>query len=109
MRGVHVRPDTALFVPRTGEVVDPLCPSDHPELPRDRGRREPIGTQELWNIAGGEQLETVREIQTFLEPDALDVLQPTAVFVGGITELITIAQLAERFSVPVAPLSVQHV
>ena len=29
--------------------------------------------------------------------------------VGGITEMIRIAQLAERFSVPVTPHSVQHV
>jgi L-alanine-DL-glutamate epimerase-like enolase superfamily enzyme len=61
------------------------------------------------NIAGGEQLETVREMQTFLEHDALDILQPTPTFVGGITEMIRIAHLAERFSVPVAPHGVQHV
>lgn len=48
-------------------------------------------------------------MQTFLEHEALDILQPTSTFVGGITEMIRIAQLAERFSVPVAPHSVQHV
>ena len=60
-------------------------------------------------IAGGEQLETVREMQTFLEHEALDILQPTPTFVGGITEMVRIAHLAERFSVPVAPHGVQHV
>lgn len=61
------------------------------------------------DIAGGEQLETVREMQTFLEHDALDVLQPTPTFVGGVTEMIRIAGLAKRFAVPVAPHAVQHV
>jgi L-alanine-DL-glutamate epimerase-like enolase superfamily enzyme len=61
------------------------------------------------NIAGGEQLETLREMQTFLEHDALDILQPTPTFVGGVTEMIRIAGLAERFAVPVAPHGVQHV
>jgi D-arabinonate dehydratase len=61
------------------------------------------------NIAGGEQLESLREIETFIASGAVDIIQPCPTFVGGITEMIRIAHLAERFAIPVVPHSVQHV
>ena len=103
--------DTAIHMLREWEPFDlywleePVPRDDVAGYVRVRRFAQQLGVK----IAGGEQLETVREMQTFLEHDALDVLQPTATFVGGITEMISIAHLAERFSVPVAPHSVQHV
>ena len=47
-----------------------------PQSGRVRGQSAAFAQQLGVRIAGGEQLETVREMQTFLEHDALDGLQP---------------------------------
>ncbi len=55
------------------------------------------------SIAGGEMLSATRDLRRLLEADAVDVLQPDAVRIGGITPYLRIAALAAERGVMVAP------
>jgi L-alanine-DL-glutamate epimerase-like enolase superfamily enzyme len=44
-------------------------------------------------VAGGEQLTTLTEFRLFVERDALDIAQPDAAFVGGMSEFVRIGAL----------------
>src|SRR5207244_13359370 len=54
-------------------------------------------------IATGEMLSSATDLRRFLEADAVDVLQPDAVRIGGITPYRRVADLADERSVTVAP------
>lgn len=54
-------------------------------------------------IASGEMLGAVGDIRRFLEADALDVVQPDAPRLGGITPFRRVMELADEHAVTVAP------
>jgi L-alanine-DL-glutamate epimerase-like enolase superfamily enzyme len=54
-------------------------------------------------VAAGETMYTRYEFADFLRDGALDVVQADIVRVGGFTEWLKIAKLAESFNLPVAP------
>lgn len=54
-------------------------------------------------VAAGENLHTVHRFRDFLDADALDVIQPNIVRVGGITPFLEIAELARERAVELAP------
>ena len=54
-------------------------------------------------IALGESLYSKFQFLEYLKADAVDIVQADVAFVGGITEWMKIAHLAEAFGKPVAP------
>ncbi len=54
-------------------------------------------------LAAGENLSTLYQFADFLRAGALDIVQPDIPRVGGFTEWMKIAKLAESFNLPVAP------
>jgi L-alanine-DL-glutamate epimerase-like enolase superfamily enzyme len=54
-------------------------------------------------IASGEMLSSATELRRFLEADAVDVIQPDAVRIGGITPYRRVSDLADELGVAVAP------
>jgi L-alanine-DL-glutamate epimerase-like enolase superfamily enzyme len=54
-------------------------------------------------IALGENLFSAAAFNEFLRHDAVDVVQPDVVRVGGITPFLKIAHLAEGYGIPTAP------
>src|SRR5437773_1819321 len=54
-------------------------------------------------IATGEMLSSATDLRRFLEADAVDVLQPDAIRIGGITPYRRVADLADELNVTVAP------
>jgi L-alanine-DL-glutamate epimerase-like enolase superfamily enzyme len=60
-------------------------------------------------IAGGEQHSGMTEFRALLEHEAVDILQPGAGIVGGITEWLKVYGLAVAHGVPVSPWNLQSV
>ncbi|GAA3465086.1 mandelate racemase/muconate lactonizing enzyme family protein [Saccharothrix longispora] len=54
-------------------------------------------------IAGGEMLTSVAEHHELIRQGAVDVLQPDAPRIGGITQFLKLAALAEHRNLPIAP------
>ncbi|MBY8849608.1 L-talarate/galactarate dehydratase [Saccharothrix longispora] len=54
-------------------------------------------------IAGGEMLTSVAEHHELIRRGAVDVLQPDAPRIGGITQFLKLAALAEHHDLPIAP------
>jgi L-alanine-DL-glutamate epimerase-like enolase superfamily enzyme len=54
-------------------------------------------------IASGEMLSSATDLRRFLEADAVDVIQPDAVRIGGITPYRRVSDLADELGVTVAP------
>jgi L-alanine-DL-glutamate epimerase-like enolase superfamily enzyme len=60
-------------------------------------------------IVGGEQHSGLAEFSDLLQQDAVDIVQPGAGMVGGITEWLRVYQMATAFGVPVSPWNLQAV
>ncbi len=54
-------------------------------------------------IATGEMLSSATDLRRFLEGDAVDVIQPDALRIGGITPYRRVSDLADELGVTVAP------
>jgi L-alanine-DL-glutamate epimerase-like enolase superfamily enzyme len=54
-------------------------------------------------IAAGEHLQGAGEFMPFLEGRSVSVVQPDLAMVGGLTEALRVAQLAEHFGLAVSP------
>ena len=54
-------------------------------------------------VAGGENIYTRYGFREMLERKAADILMPDLITVGGVTELLKVAHMAEAFGVPVTP------
>ena len=61
------------------------------------------GRARAFPLAAGETMYTRYEFADFMRAGALDVVQADIVRVGGFTEWLKIAKLAESFNLPVAP------
>lgn len=87
---------TALAAHGIGWIEEPLRADDlagHAEL------RRRIDVP----IALGENVHTVHRFRDFLDADAVDVIQPNIIRVGGITPFLRIVELADSRDVPLAP------
>lgn len=60
-------------------------------------------------IATGEMLTSVRDYERYLERGALDILQPDAARIGGVTPFLDAMAMARRAGVPIAPHFVMEV
>lgn len=54
-------------------------------------------------IVGGEQHSGMMEFEWLLHAEAVDVVQPSAMAVGGMSEWLRVYELAQRFGVEVCP------
>lgn len=77
-------------------IEEPLLPGQVKET-RDLRLRTTIP------VALGERLYHRTDVRPYLEKGAVDLLQPDVSHVGGISELMRIASLAETYDVPLAP------
>ncbi|MBW4093898.1 MAG: mandelate racemase/muconate lactonizing enzyme family protein [Acidobacteria bacterium] len=75
---------------------------------------EPIRADDLWAyrrlgkhssvpIALGENVHTIQRFRDFIDAEAVDIIQPNIVRVGGITPFRRIVELARTHSIAVAP------
>jgi L-alanine-DL-glutamate epimerase-like enolase superfamily enzyme len=60
-------------------------------------------------IVGGEQHAGLAEFADLLQQEAVDIVQPGAGMVGGITEWLRVYHMATAFGVPVSPWNLQAV
>jgi L-alanine-DL-glutamate epimerase-like enolase superfamily enzyme len=79
------------------------CWLEEPIAAEDRTGHVEVRTATGIPLAAGETLSTRHEFADFLRAGALDIVQPDIVRVGGFTEWMKIARLAEGFHLPVAP------
>jgi L-alanine-DL-glutamate epimerase-like enolase superfamily enzyme len=79
-----------------GWIEEPLPWHD---IPAHRALRQAIRTP----VALGESLHGKQQFLDYLRAEAVDVVQADVAFVGGITEWLKIAHLADAFGKPVAP------
>ncbi|MDX6806192.1 mandelate racemase/muconate lactonizing enzyme family protein [Terrihabitans rhizophilus] len=79
-----------------GWIEEPLLYND---VPGHAALRRAIRTP----IALGESLYSRHQVLEYLRADAVDIVQADVAFVGGITEWLKIAHLAQAFGRPVAP------
>ncbi len=54
-------------------------------------------------IATGEQHGTIEDFKLLLESEAVDIIQPDPVYVGGVTEWLNVSAMAKAYGVPVSP------
>lgn len=89
-----------------GRVIDEELPVDWFEEPlscEDVAGHARLAERLDVPIALGETLFGVDEFSTYLEADAADIVQPDVTRVGGLTEFLKVAALAERHHRKVAP------
>jgi L-alanine-DL-glutamate epimerase-like enolase superfamily enzyme len=77
-------------------VEEPLSPDDI------EGHRAIAATIET-PLATGEIHQTRWEFRQLIERNAADILQPDVGVIGGVSEWISVARVAEMFGLPVAP------
>ncbi len=54
-------------------------------------------------IAAGEQHGTIFDFKQLLESEAIDIVQPDVIYVGGVTEWLKVSNLAKAYGIPVSP------
>lgn len=87
--GTAVRSINALAVHDIGWIEEPLRADD---LPAHVALRAQIDVP----VALGENIHTLYRFREFLDAEAVDVIQPNVIRVGGITPLLRIADLARE-------------
>jgi L-alanine-DL-glutamate epimerase-like enolase superfamily enzyme len=80
-----------------GWFEEPIWPPDDYRALAQLRRRSPVP------IAGGENESSIYGFERILETEALDVLQPEILSVGGLLEMYKVLAMAQARSVPVAP------
>ena len=80
-----------------GWFEEPIWPPDDYRALAQLRRRSPVP------IAGGENESTVYGFERILETEAVDVLQPEILSVGGLLEMYKVLAMAQARSLPVAP------
>ena len=80
-----------------GWFEEPIWPPDDYRALAQLRRRSPVP------IAGGENESTVYGFERILEAEAVDVLQPEILSVGGLLEMYKVLAMAQARSLPVAP------
>jgi L-alanine-DL-glutamate epimerase-like enolase superfamily enzyme len=90
---------------RRGRLLTPFSPFwlEEPVLADDRAGHVRVRRGTGIPLAAGETMYTRYEFADFMRSGALDVVQADIVRVGGFTEWLKIAKLAESFNLPVAP------
>ena len=90
---------------RRARMLTPFAPFwlEEPVLADDREAHCRVRQGAGIPLAAGETMYTRYEFADFLRSGALDVVQADIVRVGGFTEWLKIAKLAESFNLPVAP------
>jgi L-alanine-DL-glutamate epimerase-like enolase superfamily enzyme len=90
---------------RRGRMLARFAPFwlEEPVLADDRAAHCRVRRGTGIPLAAGETMYTRYEFADFLRSGALDVVQADIVRVGGFTEWLKIAKLAESFNLPVAP------
>lgn len=79
-----------------GWIEEPILCND---IAGHRALRQSIRTP----IALGESLYSKQQFLQYLQAEAVDIVQADVAFVGGITEWLKVAHLADTFGKPVAP------
>lgn len=90
---------------RRARLLEPFDPYwlEEPVLADDREGHVHVRRGTSIPVALGESLHTRHEFADHLRAGAVDVIQADVVRVGGFTEWLKVAKLAEGFNVPVAP------
>ncbi|KAJ2905215.1 mandelate racemase/muconate lactonizing protein-like protein [Zalerion maritima] len=92
----------AVQLARLMEPHQPLF-IEEPLLPGQVKETRDLRMRTIIPVALGERLYHRTDVRPYLEQGAVDLLQPDVSHVGGITELMKIASLAETYDVPCAP------
>jgi L-alanine-DL-glutamate epimerase-like enolase superfamily enzyme len=82
-----------------GWFEEPIWPPDDYRALAQLRRRSPVP------IAGGENESTTYGFERILETEAMDILQPEILSVGGLLEMYKVIAMAQARNVPVAPHS----
>jgi L-alanine-DL-glutamate epimerase-like enolase superfamily enzyme len=80
-----------------GWLEEPIWPPDDYKALSYLRRRSPVP------IAGGENESTIFGFERIFEEDAVDILQPEVLVVGGILESFKVFSMAQSRNIPVAP------
>ncbi len=96
--------DQALEVVRALEPLNPRW-IEEPLHRGDYAGLAALGRATRIPIAGGEMTRELHELDWLVEGECLDVLQPDAVLVGGLTGLVRIARLARARKLTFSPHS----
>lgn len=96
---------TAAEAIRRSNLLRPFDPFwlEEPVLADDRAGHAHVRQATGIPIAVGETLYTRYEFADYIRGGAVDIIQPDIPRVGGFTEWLKIARLAESFNLPVAP------
>jgi galactonate dehydratase len=76
---------------------------EEPCQPEDIGAMAEVARGLPFPVATGERLVSRTSFRDLLEARAAAIIQPDVCHVGGITEMVKIASLAETYQVPIAP------
>ncbi len=93
--------DYALAVARAIEPYNILW-LEEPAAVNDIKSYAAIRAESPIKIAGGETATSVYEANAYIEADALDLFQPDAALIGGISVLRAVADLCWKRSIPIA-------
>lgn len=74
---------------------------EEPLIPDDVDGHRQVAQALTMRVAAGENLHTKYEFQRYLSAQALDVVQLDAITLGGITEWLKVAALAETYNLPI--------
>jgi L-alanine-DL-glutamate epimerase-like enolase superfamily enzyme len=90
---------------RLGRMLEPyrLTWLEEPTSPEDHAGEARIAAALDTPIASGESVYTSRDILTMLQQQSADILMPDLQRMGGPTEFLKAAHLAESYNVPVSP------
>lgn len=99
---------TAVLMARKLERFD-LHWIEEPVMPDNLEGYEAVAAATSTPIAAGENEYTRYDFKELLQRKVLKVIQPDVTRVGGVTEWMKIAHMAEAFGVPCAPHAVQEI
>ncbi len=104
-QGYVRQPMDTIAAQRLARALEPLAPYwlEEPLHPEDIAGHQALRQATSIPIAGGENTKTLGEFIPILDHQALDILQPDAVFTGGMLEMLRIAQAAAMHGRPLAP------
>ena len=74
---------------------------EEPLIPDDIDGHRQVAQALTMRVAAGENLHTKYEFQRYLSAQALDVVQLDAITLGGITEWLKVAAMAEMHNLPI--------
>jgi len=98
-------PPNVIEVAQLARALEPFAPFwlEEPLHPDDLAGHRRLRERTSIPIAAGENTRTIHEVRQFLDADAVDIIQPDAVYAGGMLEQIEIGLASAERGVMLAP------